>query len=180
MSAPLPEGVRVAVGLGSNLGDRLAHLRTGVAAMRPALRGLRASSVYASRPQGVEEPQPDYLNAVLVGVTGLAPAEILSSARDAEAEAGRERPRSGAPRTLDVDILLYGDRTVNQEGLRIPHPRWKERAFVLAPLSEVAPDWPDPEGGGTVTEIWNERSSELEPVRIVGSPSALLELVDQP
>ena len=174
------EGVSVAIGLGSNLGDRVAHLRKGVALMTGVLTNARCSPVYASRPQGVDGHQPDYLNAVLVGSTALSPEALLERARSAEAEAGRERPYPGAPRTLDVDILLYGNRTVRRAGLRIPHPEWKRRAFVLGPLSRVASDWTDPEGGGTVGELWRSLSSELDPIREVAPASALLEEACQP
>lgn len=139
------------------------------------LRERRCSPVYASNAQGVDPAQPDYLNAVVVGVTHLEPGELLARAHQVENDAGRERPYAGAPRTLDVDILLYGDRVVEEDGLRIPHPEWKRRAFVLAPLSRVAPEWRDPESGQTVLELWTARSSELPPVRRIASPSTLLE-----
>lgn len=172
--------VPVAIGLGSNLGDRLAHLREGAQRIGRLLRDARCSPVYASRAQGVGSSQPDYLNAVIVGRTRLTPLELLESARAIEARAGRERPYTGAPRTLDVDIVLYGERRVNERDLRIPHPEWARRAFVLAPLSRVAPGWRDPETGRTVLEVWTAMAPELPPVRPVAPSSALLRASERP
>lgn len=162
------------MGLGSNLGDRLSHLRLGVKGLDTVLEELRCSPVYASEAQDVDDgPQPEYLNAVVVGRTNLTPAELLEEARGIEVEAGRERPYPRAPRSLDVDILLYGERQVNQEGLRIPHPEWKRRAFVLAPLGRVAPDWRDPETGVSVRELWTALAPDLPAVRRVAAAAVL-------
>lgn len=163
----------VALALGSNLGDRLEHLRDGVRGL--AEGGVRleaASSVYESPPAGYTG-QPDYLNAVVVGTTRLAPEAVLELARQVEAGAGRERSFPNAPRTLDVDIVLYGDARVDEEGLRIPHPRWRERPFVVVPLAEVAPDLVDPETRRTVEEVRTSLDSDLA-LRRVAPPHALL------
>lgn len=131
---------RVAVALGSNLGDRLARLRFGIDRLGRVLDDLRTSSVYETEPVGYDD-QPRFLNACCVGRTRLTPRQLLSELQDAERAAGRRRggPRNG-PRELDLDLLVYGDLTIDGEHLTVPHPRLRERAFVLVPLAEVAPD----------------------------------------
>jgi 2-amino-4-hydroxy-6-hydroxymethyldihydropteridine diphosphokinase len=147
-----PEGpVAVALALGSNLGDRAAHLRAGVAALRRVVEIQAVSSVYATEPVG--PAQPEFLNAALIGTTRLAPRPLLRAALAAEAAAGRRRTVRDAPRTLDIDLVLYGGRRLSAPDLIVPHPRWRERGFVLAPLGEIAPDWVDPETGLAVREL---------------------------
>lgn len=169
--------VRVALALGSNLGDRVAHLRSAV--RRLAESGVeieRVSSVYESPPAGYDD-QPDFLNAAVVGRTGLLPEELLDVARRLEAEAGRERSFANAPRPLDVDIVFYGDRVIRRRDLRIPHERWSGRAFVLAPLREIAPGLRDPETGRTVAAFWKDLDpGDREGVRRVGPPETLFPL----
>lgn len=166
--------VSVALALGSNLGDRIAHLRRAVTRLAESgieLRGV--SSVYESPPEGYVA-QPDFLNAALVGRTRLSPGELLAVARRLEAEAGRERSFPNAPRPLDVDIVLYGDRVVTEAELRIPHERWRTRAFVLAPLREIAGDRRDPETGRTVESFWDDLDAvRRDEVRRVRPASAL-------
>lgn len=147
------QAVRVALGLGSNLGDRAAHLRFGRRELAGWVDGLRCSALYETEPREVTE-QPPFLNACCVGRTSLAPEELLARCREVEAAAGR-RPggRRFGPRTLDIDLLLYGDRVVRGPGLEVPHPRMAERAFVLVPLAEVAPRWRHPAAGLTVGEL---------------------------
>lgn len=168
--------VSVALALGSNLGDRFAHLRRAVTRLAESGIELRAiSSVYESPPAGYAE-QPDFLNAAVVGRTRLTPGELLAVARRLEAEAGRERSFPNAPRPLDVDIVLYGDRVVTEPDLRIPHERWRTRAFVLAPLREIAGELRDPETGRTVESFWDDLAAvHREEVRRVGPASALAE-----
>jgi 2-amino-4-hydroxy-6-hydroxymethyldihydropteridine diphosphokinase len=101
----------------------------------------------------VSGDQPDFLNAASTGAMSLAPAELLVALLDIERERGRQRPYSRAPRTLDLDLILYGDRILDEPGLTVPHPRWRERRFVLAPLAEIAADWRDPVTGKTVGEL---------------------------
>ncbi len=173
--------VSVALALGSNLGDRLAHLRRAVKGLGDGGVEVRSvSSVYESPPAGYAE-QPDFLNAALVGRTRLSPGELLILARRLESEAGRERSFPNAPRPLDVDIVLYGDRVVTEPELRIPHERWRTRTFVLAPLREIAAELRDPETGRTVESFWKELEAGLrEEVRRVGPASALAELPNLP
>lgn len=126
--------------LGSNLGDRIANLKAAVADLGAAGTVIRRiSSVYETEPVGYLD-QPWFLNIALALETSLAPRELLGRCLEIEAVHGRVRSFRGAPRTLDVDILLIGDLVVNEPGLTIPHPRMAERRFVLAPLAEIAPD----------------------------------------
>jgi len=130
-----------AVGLGSNVGDRLANLRLGLRSVADHAEGLKVSSIYETAPVDFEE-QPAFLNACAVGWTRLTPDQMLSQLQDAERAAGRRRggPRFG-PRELDLDLLIYGDLRLDTEHLVLPHPRMRERAFVLVPLAEIAPEW---------------------------------------
>jgi 2-amino-4-hydroxy-6-hydroxymethyldihydropteridine diphosphokinase len=144
---------RVAVALGSNLGHREAHLHHAIRRLRSVLDDLRVSSFHDTAPWGVEPDQPRYLNAAAVGVTPAAPRALLDALIGIEAERGRDRPRPLAPRTLDLDLILCGDDVVNEPDLVVPHPRFRERAFVLEPLAEVAPDLVDPVTGLTVEQL---------------------------
>jgi 2-amino-4-hydroxy-6-hydroxymethyldihydropteridine diphosphokinase len=128
------------LGLGSNLGDRLETLRRATALLH-ATHGLEvvgSSRVYETEPVG--PPQPAYLNAVLEVRTTLEPRELLDACLAVEAELGRVRAERWGPRTIDVDVLTYDRRTVDEPELKIPHPRMPERAFVLVPLLELDPD----------------------------------------
>ena len=127
------------VGLGANLGDARAALRGAVQAMAamPGTQVLRVSSLYRSAP--VDALGPDYLNAVAELATTLVPLDLLHALQAMEQAAGRERPYRNAPRTLDLDLLLYGDQQLDGAELTVPHPRRAERAFVLRPLAELAP-----------------------------------------
>jgi 2-amino-4-hydroxy-6-hydroxymethyldihydropteridine diphosphokinase len=129
--------VRAFVGLGSNLGDRISFLRAAVAGLPDV---VKVSPVYETDPVGGPEGQGPYLNVVVELVTELSASELLRVAGRLEAEAGRARTVRNGPRTLDVDILLYGDRTVSTPELEIPHPRMWQRRFVVAPLAEIAPE----------------------------------------
>ena len=146
------DGVDVAIALGSNLGDRERHLREAVTALRPSLDTLRVSSLHDTDPVGVGR-QPRFLNAAAVGRTTLPARDLLNTLLEIERRFGRERPFAGAPRTLDLDLILYGSLVIDEPGLIVPHPRFRERAFVLEPLAEIAPDWRDPVTGRTVLEL---------------------------
>ena len=128
---------RVAIALGSNLGDRHAHLRFAIDRLRRILTDIRVSSIHETAPEGVDGPQPDYLNAVVVGLTTLRPLELLHELLSIERERGRTRPSFRASRTLDLDLILYGEEVIDTPELTVPHPRYKERKFVTEPLSEV-------------------------------------------
>ena len=129
------------IGLGANLGDPEAQVRRAFAALTelPGTRLLAASSLYRSAPVGYTV-QPDFVNAVVQIETRLGAEALLRELLATEARFGRVRQFPNAPRTLDLDLLLYGDRVIAEPGLVVPHPRMHERAFVLAPLAEIAPD----------------------------------------
>jgi 2-amino-4-hydroxy-6-hydroxymethyldihydropteridine diphosphokinase len=132
---------RAYLGLGSNLGDRLGHLQRAVDALEATagVTVVAVSSVYETAPVGGPE-QDDFLNAVVAVDTDRSPSDLLTVAMEVEQLEARVRTVRWGPRTLDVDILLYGDERVSTPDLEIPHPRMHERAFVLAPLHDVAPD----------------------------------------
>jgi 2-amino-4-hydroxy-6-hydroxymethyldihydropteridine diphosphokinase len=142
----------VAIALGSNLGDREASLRAALEALRGSVHALRFSSFYDTAPVGVGD-QPIFLNAAAVGETSLPARDLLDTLLGIEQRLGRERPFPGAPRTLDLDLILYGDDIIDAPGLIVPHPRFRERRFVLEPLAEIAADWRDPVTGRTVSEL---------------------------
>jgi 2-amino-4-hydroxy-6-hydroxymethyldihydropteridine diphosphokinase len=146
------DGVKVAVALGSNLGDRERYLRAAAAALGASVSGLIVSSFYDTAPQGVGE-QPRFLNAAATGSTTLTARALLETLLGIEAEFGRTRPHPGAARTLDLDLILYGDQIIEEQDLAVPHPRFRERRFVLEPLAEIAPDWVDPVTGRTMREL---------------------------
>jgi 2-amino-4-hydroxy-6-hydroxymethyldihydropteridine diphosphokinase len=145
--------VRVAIALGSNLGDREGTLTAAAAQLAALLEHFTLSSRHDTAPVGVPDPQPRYLNAAGVGFTRLGPRELLARLHDIERAFGRERSVPTASRTLDLDLILYGELVVSEPGLTIPHPRFRDRSFVLAPLAEVAPDMVDPVTGRTVRDL---------------------------
>jgi 2-amino-4-hydroxy-6-hydroxymethyldihydropteridine diphosphokinase len=144
---------RVAVALGSNLGDRRAHLDHALASLRTVLRNVTVSTYYETVPAGVAGPQPLYLNAVAVGETALPARALLDALLAIEGERGRSRPYPNAPRTLDLDLILFGQTVIDEPGLVVPHPRFRERRFVLQPLAEIAADLRDPISGKTAGEL---------------------------
>lgn len=141
------------VALGSNLGDRQAHLDRAIERLAPHLGALRVSSVHETDPVGVPGDQPRFLNAVAVGETTLDARALLGELLAVEREAGRERPYAGAARTLDLDLILVGDAIIDEPHLTVPHPRFRERRFVLEPLVEIAPDVKDPITGLTAAQL---------------------------
>ena len=142
----------MAVALGSNLGDREDHLRYAVDRLRRLLDAVRVSSFIDTAPVGVG-PQPSFLNAALTGHFHGTPRDLLNALLTFETERGRMRPHVGAPRTLDLDLILFGDLVLHEEGLTVPHPRFRDRRFVLEPLCEIAPGLVDPVTGFTVAEL---------------------------
>ncbi len=128
------------VGLGANLGEREAALRAALLALGevPGTQVLRVSPLYRSAP--VDAGGPDYLNAVAEVATTLEPMALLHMLQTIEHAAGRERPYRNAPRTLDLDILWFGDQVIDTPELTVPHPRMAERAFVLRPLADLVPE----------------------------------------
>jgi 2-amino-4-hydroxy-6-hydroxymethyldihydropteridine diphosphokinase len=134
------EPVSAFVGIGANLGDAQRTVRDAVAALgrMPQTRLVRASSLYRSAP--VDAGGPDFINAVAQIDTRLSAPELLAALQALESAAGRERPYRNAPRTLDLDLLLFGAARIESATLTVPHPRLRERAFVLLPLQELAPE----------------------------------------
>jgi len=157
--------VRAFIGLGANLGDPEVQVRRAIQALGelPRTHLLAASSLYRSAPVGVGE-QPDFINAVARVETELSARELLEELLAAEARFGRERPSPGAPRKLDLDLLLYGDRVLAEPGLVVPHPRMHERAFVLVPLAEIAPDVSIPRQGSVKTLLAACRGQKIQKI----------------
>ena len=145
--------VPVAIALGSNLGDRDEQLDEAEDRLAALLSGAVASARYETRSVGGPPNAPDFLNEVVVGTTLLGPRSLLEALHAIEEASGRERPFVNAPRTLDLDLILYGDFVIDEPGLRVPHPRFRARAFVLEPLAEVAGDWVDPVSGQSVQDL---------------------------
>jgi len=144
-----------AVALGSNLGDRRRHLDYAARRLASLLAGFTLSRYIETDPVGVDDPQPRYLNAAATGETALSARELLDALLAIERERGRERPHANAPRTLDLDLILLGDLVVSAPGLVVPHPRFRDRRFVVEPLAEIAPALRDPVSGLTVQELFD-------------------------
>ena len=152
--------LRVAISLGSNLGDRRAHLDYAIDALKLDLNDVAVSSFIQTVPVGVGPEHGMYLNAAVVGHTTLSARDLLDRLLEIEEERGRMRPYPMAPRTLDLDLILYGDEVINESDLRVPHPEFREREFVLRPLAEIAPEMIDPITRKTVRQLSRELSAE--------------------
>lgn len=150
----------MAIAVGSNLGNRRAFITFAVSRLEEVLTDLRVSPLIETDPVGVGD-QPRFLNGAIVGTTSLEPRALLDRLLAIEREAGRVRPFERAPRTLDLDLILYGDRVVHEHGLQVPHPRFRDRLFVLEPLAEIAAEWIDPVTGLAVGEL-RKRLNEAE------------------
>jgi 2-amino-4-hydroxy-6-hydroxymethyldihydropteridine diphosphokinase len=144
---------RVAIALGSNLGDRRLTCDRAAARLGHRLRRLVCSTWRESLPEG-DPSQPVYVNGVVVGEWAGSARALLDWLMELETEAGRERPSAGASRTLDLDLILCGALVIAEPGLTVPHPRFRDRGFVLEPLAEVAPDMIDPITGATARDLW--------------------------
>lgn len=172
---PRPEPVEDGyIGLGTNLGDREGHLRQALLRLRSrfVVRGL--SSVYETEPAGFTA-QPRFLNMVARCGGPPDPRLWVRACLEIEADMGRSRSFRDAPRVIDLDVLLVGDRVVDEPGARVPHPRMGERAFVLVPLLELAPDLRHPESGRPLAELPSARSSagEAGVVRVMSGEELL-------
>ena len=142
----------VYLGLGTNLGDRMNNLLQAVQALPLEITLQRASQVYETKPEGYLT-QPDFLNQVLETETTLPPMDLLISLKQLENQLGRQKSFKDGPRLIDIDILFYDNKVIELPGLIIPHPRLAGRAFVLAPLVELAPDFYHPVIGKTIREL---------------------------
>jgi 2-amino-4-hydroxy-6-hydroxymethyldihydropteridine diphosphokinase len=143
---------RVAIALGSNLGNRRAHLEAAIDLVLPHLRSAIVSSIIETEAVDVGE-QPRFLNGAIVGEASLPPQALLARLMAIEEQLGRTRPYWGAPRTIDLDLILYADVILQEPGTQVPHPRFRERRFVLDPLAEIAPDLVDPVTGLTIRAL---------------------------
>lgn len=145
-----------AIALGSNLGDSRSILDRAIASLRssPQIAIVAVSSWYRTRAIG--PPQPDYLNGCATLQTSLSALELLTTLQAIEAAFGRVRQQRWGARTLDLDLLLYGSQIVDTPVLQVPHPLMNERAFVLVPLAEIAPDWREPRTGRSIAHLRDE------------------------
>jgi 2-amino-4-hydroxy-6-hydroxymethyldihydropteridine diphosphokinase len=151
------------IGAGSNLGDRAAHIEAAVARIdgHPGCRVRGVSPIYETEPLG-EDAGGWFLNAAFSVETELSPRELLELLQEVEKAAGRERRRKWASRTLDLDILFFGDRIIEEEDLLIPHPQIHLRRFVLLPLKEIAPDFIHPVLGRSVSLLYESLEDGLK------------------
>ena len=150
------------VALGANLGDAVGTLNQALRdlAALPQTQLVKASSLYRSAPY--EAQGPDFINAVALVQTQLSALDLLHALQALELQSGRERPYKNAPRTLDLDIIFYGDVISNDANLTLPHPRWHERAFVLLPLAEV---WPERVSAAQLSTVQNQAIERFKPLR---------------
>lgn len=145
----------VYLGLGGNLGDRSANLKSAREGLSPTVRLLECSPVYETPPWGYLD-QPSFLNQVLKGETEASPRDLLIYLKELERQLGREPTVRFGPRVIDIDILFYDDLVFEMSGLKIPHPRIAGRAFVLLPLADLAPDYLHPVSGKSIREMLEE------------------------
>ena len=145
--------------LGSNIGDRLANLQKAVVCLENHMTDIISSSIIETTPQYVAR-QPNFLNQVIMGKTGLSPFEFLKTIHHIESQMGRYRTFYNGPRVIDIDIISYGDLIISTPELIIPHPRFNERYFVLEPLLEIAPHWRCPKTGKDLVSIWKENDQK--------------------
>lgn len=149
----------VYLALGSNVGDRQDHLRTALQRLQPGIDIHKFSSLYETEPVGYRD-QPDFLNMVCQGETLLSPQELLRYVKNIETAIGRQATFRNGPRAIDIDILLYDQLCIQEKDLVIPHPRMVERAFVLTPLAEIAPEVMEPTRHQTIRALAHTVSTQ--------------------
>jgi 2-amino-4-hydroxy-6-hydroxymethyldihydropteridine diphosphokinase len=156
MQRPAQASFPVAIALGSNLGNRRRFLRQAVHRMEAVVHVVRVSSIFETDPVEAPPDSPCFLNAVVAGVTTLAPVQLLAALQQIERQIGRRRGAFHSPRVIDLDLILYDACMVRSPALTIPHPRFREREFVLAPLRELGLNWRDPQTGVRIAELRGE------------------------
>lgn len=166
------EGIIAYLGLGANLGDRQANIQTALQKLSelPTITLMCVSSVYETAPVGVTD-QPDFLNLVAAARTNLGPVALLDALLHIENQMGRVRTERWGPRVIDIDLLLYGSEQIVFPGLTVPHPRLRERAFVVVPLAEVAPELALPGDGvkaADLAELFSAHFSRKGNIRRTG------------
>ena len=144
--------IRVFLGIGTNLGDRERNLQAALAILSQKMVILKESSIYQTAPWGYLD-QPAFLNQVIEAQTDLSPLSLLGFLKDTEKALGRQANFRYGPRLIDLDILFYGNRIIQTPRLQIPHPRIAQRAFVLVPLAEIAPDFVHPQTKQTIAQL---------------------------
>lgn len=166
----------VFLSLGSNVGDRLANMQQAVAVLSKILNNMNASTLYSAEPVGMVEGSPWFLNAIVQGDTDLSPEELLDSCLEIEKNLGRDRSIDSqelAPRSMDIDIIFYGDQIIETPQLVIPHPRAHMRKFVLLPMAEVAPQYVHPVLKKTIWELLGECKDASEIEKYYGKQGSL-------
>ncbi|MFH1957469.1 MAG: 2-amino-4-hydroxy-6-hydroxymethyldihydropteridine diphosphokinase [bacterium] len=153
-------GVRVALSLGSNVGDSKRNIRDALKELSKVVDDMEVSSFYRTEPVKIKF-QPDFINIAVVGRTALSALSLLRYANMVEKDLGRVREINFGPRTLDIDIIFFGSEIVKMDLLKIPHPEFGKRLFVLVPLAEIAPHFCNPEDGRKVHEILDEAKKTL-------------------
>jgi 2-amino-4-hydroxy-6-hydroxymethyldihydropteridine diphosphokinase len=144
----------VAIALGSNVGDRQRHVRDAIAGLAPFVSNIHLSRLIETEPVDMAGEQRHVVNAAATGETSLSARDLLARMLEIEQQLGRTRPHPGAARTMDLDLILYGADVIDEPpSLIVPHPRFRERRFVLEPLANVAPDWTDPVTGLTIAQL---------------------------
>lgn len=142
----------VYLALGANTGDPAGQIRQAITLLTQTLNGLRQAPVYKSKAVGYTD-QPDFLNTAVSGQTDLKPADLLATVKDIEQQVGRTPTFHHGPREIDIDLILYNSRVIKTDRLTLPHPRFRERDFVLQPLKDLAPDLKDPVTGKSVSQL---------------------------
>jgi len=150
----------VALSLGSNVGDSKNTIKESIAELSQVVSDMKVSSLYRTEPVQMRY-QPDFINAAVVGKTDISPIALLRYINIVEKKFGRVREIKFGPRTLDIDIIFFGDAILDEDRIRIPHPEFRKRLFVLIPLCEICPDLKDPETGKRICEILEEAKKKF-------------------